>query len=336
MFSNDTSLSPTVSNVNISIVATDGERYNTGQYVTNPIDISSVVKAGKTEVLWNEDIPENTSVIVESRLALETKAYTDGNYTWTPWQTINADGSIPGVDQVTNLSEALLQLRITLTTTDVSVTPKVSDLNLSLTTGYKAYGRRQSKEISLLTVNMAYGSKITWDAEEPEGTEVIIETSINGGETWEKAINGGSVPSIRDQSDIREEKLLIRQTLITSNTLFTPKLNSLEVVIDEGITIYNKGDVDMSPEMWIQKYGDGDIKLIHRHTGEVFEFTGLKDQEEIYVDNENEDIITNIPGIYRYDNFNDNYLRLPRGRNDFQVVGNFKLQLRYRYKILQR
>lgn len=97
----------------------------------------------------------------------------------------------------------------------------------------------------------------------------------------------------------------------------------------------NSGHTNTFPEVWVKKIGEGDIEITNRATNETFAFSGLKDQEIVYIDNEREHIESNLNGIYRYDNFNDNYMRLERGRNVLMVKGNCKLQFRYRFRLLQ-
>jgi phage-related protein len=98
----------------------------------------------------------------------------------------------------------------------------------------------------------------------------------------------------------------------------------------------NDGDLDLQPQLWIEKVGDGDIEIQNLTYGDLpmFKFTGLLNQETVYIDNENEIIETDLTGHYRYVNFNDGYLSLKRGVNRLKVTGNGVLQFRWQYKIL--
>ena len=62
---------------------------------------------------------------------------------------------------------------------------------------------------------------------------------------------------------------------------------------------------------------------------------GLIDNENVYVDNENQHIETDLENTYRYDIFNDNYLDFVIDENILKISGLCKLQFRYRYKYLQ-
>lgn len=101
-------------------------------------------------------------------------------------------------------------------------------------------------------------------------------------------------------------------------------------------TFENLGDVPVKPEMWITKVGKGDLSIVNiTDANREFKFVNLADGETVYVDNENEIIETDIFMTYRYDNFNDNYLRFVYGINKLVAYGKFKMILRYQFKTLQ-
>ena len=62
---------------------------------------------------------------------------------------------------------------------------------------------------------------------------------------------------------------------------------------------------------------------------------GLINGENVYIDNENQHIETNLKNTYRYDIFNDNYLDFVINENILKISGLCTLQFRYRYKYLQ-
>jgi phage-related protein len=98
------------------------------------------------------------------------------------------------------------------------------------------------------------------------------------------------------------------------------------------ITFENKSDLNLHPECWIEKIGAGDVSIENlSNGGEIFEFIGLENGETVYVDNFNEDIISDIPGIYRYDSHNNVFLEFVYGVNRLKCLGDFKIQFRYFY-----
>jgi phage-related protein len=111
---------------------------------------------------------------------------------------------------------------------------------------------------------------------------------------------------------------------------------SANVVGGTSLVFTNDGDVTCQPELWITKVGNGDVSITNNtNGGSEFKFTGLLNTETVYVDCDNEQIVTDLSNAYRYDNFNDNYLELVRGVNNLVVIGNCKVQFRYRFKTLQ-
>jgi phage-related protein len=111
---------------------------------------------------------------------------------------------------------------------------------------------------------------------------------------------------------------------------------STNVVNGTNLTFTNFGDTICRPEVWIVKVGDGDVSIINNTDGgREFKFTGLSDGETVYVSSEREHIETDKSNTYRYDNFNDNYLKMVRGVNSLVVKGNCKVQFRYTFSTLQ-
>jgi predicted phage tail component-like protein len=98
------------------------------------------------------------------------------------------------------------------------------------------------------------------------------------------------------------------------------------------IEIINSGDNDFKPEIFIQKIENGDLTITNlSRANSEFIFTGLFDKEEIYVHCDNQIIKTNLVDIWRYDNFNDNYLSIPYGKNQLKIDGKCKVKFQYQY-----
>lgn len=105
-----------------------------------------------------------------------------------------------------------------------------------------------------------------------------------------------------------------------------------------GTTVYfeNLGDTICRPEMNIVKVGNGDISIINLLNNNIeFKFTGLINNEEVYVNNERKQINTSLLNTYRFNNFNNNFLELlPYTISQLKVTGNCKIQFRYQFKYL--
>lgn len=325
----DTNITPTFSDCTINITATLGERYQSGTYQSEIIDISPAVKAGSVTLSWTQNTTLGTYVFVETSIS------TDGGSTWSDWQKVSNGGQISAIEQSTNLSNVKLKYRFRLISDSKLLTPIIQNAVLNVVSGYKPSGTRRSNVIDLSPIGTAYNCVITWDEVKPSGTDIIIETSLDGGVTWTKTINGQPIPGIYDGMDMVNKTILVRETLVTNDTTKTPELKELRITSSTGLVFENIGDLELKPEIWIKKIGDGDVAILNRDTGELFEFTDLKDNEQIYVDNEEEYIESDLPGIYRYNNFNNVFLNLEVGRNELEVRGACQIQFRYRFKTLQ-
>ncbi|MCE5220060.1 MAG: hypothetical protein LLF98_02030 [Clostridium sp.] len=103
------------------------------------------------------------------------------------------------------------------------------------------------------------------------------------------------------------------------------------------IELINKGSKDLLlyPEISLVKtIEDGDVSIINLTNGGLeFKFTGLKTNEDLYINNEEEIIITNLPNTYRYNDFNKNYLSCVKGINRLKILGKCQIQLKYQYKL---
>lgn len=100
------------------------------------------------------------------------------------------------------------------------------------------------------------------------------------------------------------------------------------------IEIENNGDEIVKPELWIYKVGKGDISIRNlSNGGSEFKFINIEDKEELYVDNKNRHIETDMPLTYRFDDFNHNYLELVRGKNRLEVTGACKLMFQFQYTL---
>lgn len=104
---------------------------------------------------------------------------------------------------------------------------------------------------------------------------------------------------------------------------------------ETAIEFINHGDCDLLPEIWIYKVDNGDITIKNNSHADISDFiiTELLNDEVLYVNSENQQILTSIEDMYRYDKHNGNYLRLKRGINNLTILGKCKVTVRYQNKI---
>ncbi len=98
------------------------------------------------------------------------------------------------------------------------------------------------------------------------------------------------------------------------------------------LEIENRGHHSFKPEIWIQKVGDGNITIHNLSNGlKKTKLANLKDGEEVYIDCEHKIIESSLPNIWRYDDFNDEYLEIVYGKNLLKIDGQAKIKFKYRY-----
>lgn len=101
------------------------EYFTQGTYTSPVLDVLTA-KQVSSQIDWKDNMPANTNIDVEMNLSL------DGSSTWQGWQACFNDGSIPGIAPSTDLSNARLKHRVTLSTIDTQVTPELSDIDFSV------------------------------------------------------------------------------------------------------------------------------------------------------------------------------------------------------------
>ncbi|WJV20680.1 phage tail family protein [Rossellomorea marisflavi] len=115
---------------------------------------------------------------------------------------------------------------------------------------------------------------------------------------------------------------------------YSPEISTPIYEIEESdiIEIENLGHLPVLPIIYIQKVGDGSITIENLSTSdEVFSLKNLKNGEELKIDCEARIIETNQLGLQRYNDFNDNYLEISYGYNEFIVKGQCKIKLEYQF-----
>jgi len=90
------------------------------------VDLSGANPAGGTKIEWSKTTPTNTTVKVETALS------TDGGSTYGAYQEATSGSSIPGIAEETDLSNARIKIKETLSTTDTSVTPQLNSLTFNI------------------------------------------------------------------------------------------------------------------------------------------------------------------------------------------------------------
>ena len=102
------------------------------------------------------------------------------------------------------------------------------------------------------------------------------------------------------------------------------------------LLLINYGDTICLPTIYVQIISGNSFSIInYSNGGQELKFNDLVVNEELTIDCENEEIETDLPLTYRYDNHNGVFLELIRGNNYLKVFGNIKLKFKMQFKTFQ-
>lgn len=102
------------------------------------------------------------------------------------------------------------------------------------------------------------------------------------------------------------------------------------------IEIDNFGDLNCSPIIMIEKtVANGDVSIVNiSNGGQEMKFEDILVNEVLTIDGEHESIETDVPTVHRYENHNEEFIELVRGRNILQLNGDFIVKFIYQFKLL--
>lgn len=97
-------------------------------------------------------------------------------------------------------------------------------------------------------------------------------------------------------------------------------------------SVNNLGTLPSYPTIKIQKIGSGDIKIVnYSDRGKTFLIKNLVDNEFIEIDCESEDIVSDIPLTYHFDDTTGDFPYFVPGMNYLKIYGNCKMQWTYQF-----
>ncbi|KOS61415.1 hypothetical protein FJQ98_16815 [Lysinibacillus agricola] len=117
-----------------------------------------------------------------------------------------------------------------------------------------------------------------------------------------------------------------------------PYVQSFSISFDPYESLENLGDFEIKPKLWIRKKnGNGTVEVTNMNTNQKMIIENLIDNEEVFIDCQKEDIVSDRKslGVYRFDDHNDEYLRLVIGDNFLKGKGDFDMDIRHRYVFIQ-
>lgn len=116
-----------------------------GTYTSPIINVSSADIAKNSSISWNSTTPNETSFTVQTNTSL--------NNVWQGWKTVSNGAVIPDITDGTDLTNAKLQYKISLSTANNSITPQFHDITLNIEGRWSTL---PEGKISHLFINSSY------------------------------------------------------------------------------------------------------------------------------------------------------------------------------------
>lgn len=196
-----------------------------------------------------------------------------------------------------------------------------------------------SKEFDVQSSFETYFENFIYTFEKNDGTvDIFVRLSFDGTEwsEWIKISDSMHVSLFNDEFYNLEHCKFQYKVEMVNNGSVSPQFSSFTFELSGGYILSNRGDMVCKPELWIKKINtSGTIKLTNETNGQILELKDLNKDETVYVDCENEDIVTDLPLKYRYNDHNNVFLDIEVGENILTGEGEFELVIRYQFKSLQ-
>jgi len=198
-------------------------RIGTGIYI-ELIDIEFPHNVISTSISWTETKPAGATITLETNISL------DGGNTWLGWQTCTNGGVIPDITKlVTDLSNAQMQIRVTMSTTGWYL-PSVDSISFTITAGYKDESYWLSPSINLMGITYD-NSSVSWVENLAAGTSIkVYERCSYDEENWSAWTEISSGDTINTDFWFKQYKVSLFSDAVTREN--TPELQSLSVSAD--------------------------------------------------------------------------------------------------------
>lgn len=222
---------------NVGLLTVNVPSQLTGNRVSPAYDLSSVNLYANSYVNWDNVQYTNSTITVEYQIS------TNGGTTWGAWTTITDQTSISGLTQGTNLNNYKIQFRQTLTTTDITALPEISNFKVNINSEYKSSGIFTSNIVNItdLQTSATGNTNIAITSNTPYNTNMTIQykISIDNGNTWSgwnTIANGSHITSITSSiSDLSQVKLQYQVTMSTSDPTRSPNVSSISFNADTNL-----------------------------------------------------------------------------------------------------
>ncbi len=162
-----------------------------GFWTSNAVAISAVGTVQSSYIQWNNAyLPSGASISISTSL--------DGGLTW---DACTNGGIVPGLVHGYNASGKTIKVLMTINAASISSQPLFDGVSWIVTGDFSASGNRITPSLDLSPVVRAGYSSVSWTEYKPINTTITVQTSIDGGSSWQTCTNGSTIPNITLQPD---------------------------------------------------------------------------------------------------------------------------------------
>lgn len=212
----------------------------TGTWSSPSTSLSSIGSVYNTQVTWY-------SPVLTSGASIVVQISVDGGSTFQP---VTNAGSIPQLPNGTATSGMNLVVQVVLTSANANTSPAINGLTIWIASSYNSTGTRITPSLSLTSVTpRSDNSSCTWSAQLGTGNTLFVDTSIDGGTSWQNVeTNGGSIPGITAEmylSAVTHNLPLAYYQCdeATGPTLYDTTLNAYNATVNGTVTYSQTGSL---------------------------------------------------------------------------------------------
>ncbi len=239
------------------------DQTGTGNRITKPINLNSIVTAKDSEITINKEEPDGYDGEAKVYALVNSSNLSTPSVDSVAWEEQTSGNALTVITPDEDYRGKFLWLKQVITIAVVNdPTPYIEDYTVTIEdVGIRYYeedGQRTSPPLALEGVVKASQSAIAWQETLPDGTDITIETAVNAdAETepvgdYEEATNGEAIPSILENDSMLGKYLWVRQSLdANAEQDETPRLSSLSVSVLGSDATNLIGLVVFNPNNWI-------------------------------------------------------------------------------------
>lgn len=236
----------------------NGSGTNSGTRIET-YNLTNVKTFGSSNISWVQQEPNaSTNVVVDCCVS------TDGGNTYGSWTTCSNLGQLPIFVVGQDMTNVYLQLRETLTSTDATVSPEVSQIQLKINSEYVTSGTYISNKFSITDTSTNPVDNtcfVSWTSTLPSNTTMDVQVSVStdNGQNWSDFAdiqsNNGAIGQIDNSVDLSQCLFQYKVSFSTTDPTQTPSL--------QDITFQVNAPIFQNSPYSIQKIGD--VLYIHNN-----------------------------------------------------------------------